>query len=173
MGYAKSYFVLKAFEEIGYAAYIYDVSPEQQNSALETLDDMVAGWNAIGIRLGYPLPSSAGQSSLDQDTNVPDSARLGLIAKLAIAIAPRFGKTVSAETKATAKQFYDNLLVQLAQPIEQRYPTTMPLGAGNKPWRWTAGPFVWRGPQPVQAGNDGNIDGFVSSGWVTGNINWT
>ncbi len=133
---------------------------------------MIAGWNAIGVRLGYPLPSSDGQSSLDQDTNVPDSARLGIIAKLAIAIAPRFGKTVSAETKAVAKQFYDNLLVQLAQPIPQRYPTTMPLGAGNKPWRWTQGPFVWpQRPPPLRSGNDGDI--YTGVGWVTGDINWT
>jgi len=74
MGYSKRQFVTAAFEEIGLASYVFDLNPEQMESALRRLDAMMADWNAKGIRLGYPLPSSPQNSDLDEQTNVPDSA---------------------------------------------------------------------------------------------------
>ena len=74
MGYTKRQFISAAFEEIGLASYVFDLQPEQLESALRRLDAMMADWNAKGIRLGYPLPSSPQDSSLDEETLVPDSA---------------------------------------------------------------------------------------------------
>lgn len=56
MGWTKRQFVTQAFEEIGLASYVFDLTPEQLDSALRRLDTMIASWNALGIRLGYPLP---------------------------------------------------------------------------------------------------------------------
>ncbi len=157
MSYTKRQFVTAALEEIGIASYVFDVQPEQLESALRRLDAMVAEWNAKGIRLGYPLPSSPQLSTLDEETLVPDSANEAIICALAIRIAPSYGKQVMAETKTTAKLGYDILLQRATFPLEQQMPSTLPSGAGNKPWRVYDNPFVRPPTDPVTAGPDGPI----------------
>jgi len=158
MGWTKRQFVTQAFEEIGLAAYVFDLTPEQLESALRRLDTMLATWNAKGIRLGYPLPSSPQDSSLDEQTGVPDSANEAIYVNLAIRLAPSFGKTPSVDTKATAKATYDGLLSLAAMPMEQQMPAHMPAGAGNKPWRNTDNPFLTPPVDPLLAGQDGPIE---------------
>lgn len=158
MGYTKRQFVSAAFEEIGLASYVFDLQPEQLQSALRRLDAMMADWNAKGIRLGYPLPSSPQDSDLDEETFVPDSAYEAIICSLGIRLAPSYGKQVMIETKTTAKQGYDILLQRATFPLEQQLPSTMPAGAGNKPWRVYDNPFVRPPYFPVDAGPDGPIE---------------
>jgi hypothetical protein len=157
MGYSKRQFVSAAFEEIGMAEYVFDLQPEQLQSALNRLDAMLAEWNAKGLRLGYSLPSSPQDSDLDEPTFAPDSAWEAIITNLAIRIAPGYGKAVSPDTKVTAKAAYNTLLQRAAFPLEQQLPETMPTGQGNKPWRWD-NPFVPRPVDPVDAGPDGPIE---------------
>lgn len=157
MGWTKRQFVTQAFEEIGLASYVFDLTPEQLQSALRRLDSMMASWNAKGIRLGYPIPSSPQNGDLDEETNVPDSANEAIYLNLATRIAPGFGKTVAVETKASAKMAYDTLLSRAAMPPEQQLPGTMPAGAGNKPWR-ADDPFLHQPVDPLLAGGDGPIE---------------
>jgi hypothetical protein len=157
MGYSKRQFISAAFEEIGMAEYVFDLQPEQLQSALNRLDAMLAEWNAKGLRLGYSLPSSPQDSDLDEPTFAPDSAWEAIITNLAIRIAPGYGKAVSPDTKVTAKAAYNTLLQRAAFPLEQQLPETMPTGQGNKPWRWD-NPFVPRPVDPVDAGPDGPIE---------------
>lgn len=157
MGWTKRQFVTQAFEEIGLAAYVFDLTPEQLESALRRLDTMLATWNAKGIRLGYPLPSSPQDSSLDEQTGVPDSANEAIYVNLAIRLAPSFGKTPSVDTKATAKATYDGLLSLAAMPMEMQMPSSLPVGAGNKPWNIDQ-PFVNPPVDPVLAGKDGPLE---------------
>ena len=158
MGYTKQQFISAAFEEIGLASYVFDLQPEQLESALRRLDAMMADWNAKGIRLGYPLPSSPQDSSLSEETLVPDSAYEAIICSLAIRLAPSFGKTVMVETKTTAKQGYDILLQRATFPLEKQLPATTPAGAGNKPWRVYDNPYVRPPYFPVDAGPDGPLE---------------
>lgn len=157
MGWTKKDFVIQAFEEIGYASYIYDAMPEQLDSLLRRLDAMMAAWNAKGIRVGFPLPASPNDSSLDQETNVPDSAYEAIYLNLAIKIAPSFGKAVAIDTKVAAKSAYDALLIKISQPIEMQYPNTLPAGTGNKPWRTNYRPFLNTPVDPLLAGEDDAI----------------
>lgn len=157
MGYSKRQFVAAAFEEIGLASYAFDLQPQQFESALRRLDAMMASWNALGIRLGYPLPSSPQFSDLDAQSEVPDSANEAIITNLAIKLAPGYGKQVMPETKSTAKETYNTLLSRAAVPMEQQLPSTMPSGAGNKPWRVYDDPFLRPPVDPVLAGQDGPI----------------
>jgi hypothetical protein len=158
MSYKKRQFISAAFEEIGLASYVFDLQPEQLQSALRRLDAMMADWNAKGIRLGYPLPSSPQDSDLDEDTLVPDSAYEAIICSLGIRLAPSYGKQVMIETKTTAKQGYDILLQRATFPLEKQLPATTPSGAGNKPWRVYDNPFVRPPYLPVNAGPDGPIE---------------
>lgn len=158
MGYTKRQFISASFEEIGLASYVFDLQPEQLQSALRRLDAMMADWNAKGIRLGYPLPSSPQDSDLDEETLVPDSAYEAIICSLGIRLAPSYGKQVMMETKTTAKQGYDILLQRAAFPLEKQLPATMPAGSGNKPWRVYDNPFVRPPVDPLLAGGDGQIE---------------
>lgn len=157
MAWTKRQFVTQAFEEIGLAAYVFDLTPEQLQSALLRLDAMMAGWNALGIRLGYPIPSNPDDSTLDEDSGVPDSANEAIYTNLGIKLAPSFGKTPSTETKTAAKAGYDLLLAKAAMPAEQQLLGSMPAGAGSKQW----GPdrtFLAPPSDPLAAGPDGAIE---------------
>ena len=158
MGWTKRQFIEQAFDEIGLASYVFDLGPEQMQSALRRLDMMMASWNALGLRLAYPLPSNPQDSDLDEETNVPDSANQAIYANLAIKLAPSYGKQVMPETKVSAKEAYNTLLSRAAMPMEQQMPGTMPSGAGNKSWRNYDDPFLQRPVDPVLAGQDGPID---------------
>jgi hypothetical protein len=158
MGYTKRQFILAAFEEIGLASYTFDLQPEQLESARKRLDAMIADWNGKGIRLGYPIPSSPEQGSIDEETFVPDSAYEAIICSLGIRLAPSYGKQVMPMTMATAKQGYDTLLQRATFPLEQQMPSTMPAGAGNKPWRVYDNPFLRPPVNPVQVGPDGPLE---------------
>ena len=157
MGYSKRQFIEAAFAEIGLASYAFDLQPEQLEAARQRLDAMMADWNGKGIRLGYPIPVSPQDGSIDEQTNVPDSAYETIICNLGIRLAPSYGKQVMNETKATAKQGYDTLMQRATAPLEQQFPNTMPSGAGNKPWRVYDNPFLRPPVNPVEAGPDGPL----------------
>lgn len=158
MGYSKRQFILAAFEEIGLASYAFDLQPEQMESALRRLDSMIADWNAGGIRLGYPLPSSPQYSDIDAQSEVPDSAYEAIITNLAIRIAPSYGREVMQDTRAAAKKSYNILLQRATRPIEMQFPDTLPAGAGNKPWNINYNPFLRTPEDPILVGPDGNLE---------------
>jgi hypothetical protein len=157
MGYSKQQFVTAAFEEIGMASYVFDLAPQDLQTALRRLDAMMAEWNAKGIRLAYPLPGSPQDASLTEPSNVPDSANEAIITNLAMRLSPSFGKIPSPVTLSTAKAGYNTLLSRAAMPGEQQLPGTMPAGAGWKTWRWGRGPFVDAPKDPVAVGGDSKL----------------
>tara|TARA_R110000796_G_scaffold30840_1_gene82161 strand:- start:2051 stop:2536 length:486 start_codon:yes stop_codon:yes gene_type:complete len=159
MAYTKRDIVDQAFEEIGLAGYVFDLQPQQLNSALRKLDMMMATWNSRGIRLGYPLPSSPNDSDLNEEVGVPDNAFEAMYLNLSVRISGGFGKTVSPETRSAAKLSYKELMANSALPIEMQLGNeTIPSGAGNKGWRYYNDPFL-RAPQnPLTVGSDGILD---------------
>jgi hypothetical protein len=159
MGWTKRQFITQAFEEIGLAAYVFDLTPEQLDSALRRMDAMVGGWNANGVRINYPLSSTPQSSNLDDDSGVPDFANEAIYLGLAVRLAPSFGKTVAPETKAFADMAYSNMANQVAIPTpERQMPQTMPRGQGTKPWRNFNNPFVYAPQKDILAGSDNPID---------------
>jgi hypothetical protein len=142
MSYTKRQFVEQAFSEIGLSGYVFDLTPEQLQTAMRQMDSMMSVWNSRGIRLGYPIPASPQNSDLDQETGVPDVANEAIYLNLAVRIAGGFGKAVTMEVKANARASYEALLSIAAMPREQQFPETLPAGAGTKPWRRYDNPFV-------------------------------
>ena len=158
MSWTKRQFVEAAFEEAGYAVYAFDLQAEQLESALRRLDAMMSTWNSIGIRVGYPLPASPGDSDLDAETGVPDSANEAIYTNLAIRIGPPLGKTISRETKVAAKSSYNALLSLSTKPEPMQLPSNMPAGAGNKKDTVDDRPFSSAPDDPVAAGDDAVFD---------------
>lgn len=140
MSYTKGELVNEALEELGLAAYEFDVDSEETESAMKKLDSMMAAWTLKGVNLGYPSSSLANGSDLDQKSNIPSYAVEAVRTNLAIKIAPGYGKNVSPDTKGTAKTALNSLYSMAAMPKEQQLPS-MPVGAGYKSeYAFSAGP---------------------------------
>lgn len=146
-----------AFECIGLAAYSYDIQPEQMESARRKLDSLMAQWNARGIRLGFPVPASPDDGDIDQETNLPDAAREAVYLNLAKRIAPGFGKQLTPETKAMARESFDALMVKAVAPLEMQMPADVPLGAGIKSWTGRA-TFTAEPEDTLMAGTDSPLE---------------
>jgi hypothetical protein len=156
MAYTCRQLVEAAFEEIGLASFSVDLQPDQLQSALRKLDMMMAEWNGKGIRLGYPIPSTALGNDLEASSNIPDSANNAVVTNLAVRLAPSYGKTVSMETKIAAKMGYDVLSARASKIPEYSISGMMPRGAGNKPWKNDT--FVTPADDPLLVGNDGELE---------------
>jgi hypothetical protein len=157
MSYSKRQFVEGALAEIGLSNYQFDVEPQQQELCLRRLDSMMAEWNSIGIRIGYPIPGSPENSDLDAETNVPDAANNAIETNLALRISPIFGRQPMPETTKAAKIGYDALLSWTSTPPEMVLPNTLPAGAGNKRIPGVISPFILETPKPIDGGQDGAI----------------
>ena len=158
MSYSKRQFVTGAYEELGLAASVYDMQPEDLQHALRRLDAMMAEWNGKGLRLSYPLPGSPEDSDLDVETNVPDAANETIITSLAIRLAPSFGKVVTQETKMIARKGYNTILVKSVQPPEMQFRDTLPVGAGNKEYGYNNRRFFPTNRDSLDVGPDSNLE---------------
>ena len=158
MGYSKRQFLEAAFTEIGLADYVFNLTAQELATALRRLDAMMAEWNERGLRLGYPLPLFPTQSDLDEQTGVPDRANEAIVCNLACRLAPSYGKQVLPGTMTTARGALNTILVRAAAPTPMRYPGTLPVGAGNKPWSTQGDPYMPHPVEPLLAGNDAPID---------------
>lgn len=158
MSYTKRQFVESAFEEAGLASYIFSLTADQLQSALRRLDGMMGVWDGKGIRVGWPLTASPDDSDLDTETGAPSSAVEAIYLNLAIRIAPMFGKTLSNDTQKNARQAYNALVARHTQPPVKNLPTTLPRGAGNKPWRNTRNEYISSPAQSLDTAFDGEIE---------------
>lgn len=159
MGWTKAELIGAAFEELGLAGYDFDLSPEEQASALRKADALAAAWNAVGIRIGYGLPSTPGGSNMNDQSGITDDAYEAFYTALAIRMAPSFGKTVSNETRTAAKRGYDTLLARaLSDPPRVQLPGTMIAGSGNRRFRGTIRPFIVPPGQEIAAGPDSDME---------------
>lgn len=158
MGWTKRQYVAQAFVEIGLADYLFDITPEELQTALIQLDSMMTKWNGRGVRLGWPAPTGQVDSDLDQETVINDAANEAIYCGLAVRIAPSYGKDIKQTTAFLAKEGYDLLLSLAARPMEKQLPTTMPAGAGNKPWRMNDNPFIRPACDPLLTGGDGTLE---------------
>lgn len=131
MSFSKRQFIQEAYGELNMASFVFDLDPDIIQRALRRLDSMMAEWNGRGIRLAYPIPTSPGDSDLDELTQVPDWANEAVILNLSVRLAPGHGKTVSPQTLAAAKNALDAVLARAAMPPEIQI-TGLPRGAGAK-----------------------------------------
>lgn len=159
MSWTKKRVIEGALEEIGLASYVFDAQAEELEGHLMKLDTMMAQWNIDGIRIGYPL-SSETQTSLSQDSSIPDWALDPVVTNLAKRIAPSYGKQVSRETKTSAKAGYDTLLARslALYPQERQFPGSLPVGAGNRKYRYRNENFMPKPSDPVDVGPDSILD---------------
>lgn len=99
----------------------------EYSDALDSLNSLMAAYEENGIRLGYTAVDNVAD-----EVTVPDGAIRGIVANLAIEVAPDYGGKVSA---ALVKQADEGLKVmrKIARPLvgNVSMPPTLPLGSGN------------------------------------------
>lgn len=153
----KRQIITEAFNFIGLAPVVYDLSPEQLESARRQLDSMMATWNAKGIRIGFPLSINPDSGDLDEEINLPDGCLEASYMELGKRLAPTYGKMLTPDHKSQAREAYQAMLAQLVTMPKMHMPSGFPLGAGvrrylNEP-SWSV-----KTEPPLLAGNDGEIE---------------
>lgn len=135
MSWTKRALIDEAYGELAMQGYVFDISPEEQQRAARRLEMMLGTWGADGIRVGYAFSADAGAVDLDEDSGVSLGAVETVTLNLAVRVAVGLGKQLNADTRRSASDGYQVLLRAAAMPQEQQLPGSMPIGAGNKPWR--------------------------------------
>ncbi|MDB4278434.1 packaged DNA stabilization gp4 family protein [Deltaproteobacteria bacterium] len=157
--WTKRQLIEQAFDELGLADYVFQLGPQPLESAMRKMDAMMGAWNAKGVRLGYPIPTSPDNSDLDDSSGLPDSANEAVFLNLAIRLAPSYGKVVSVATRQFAKLSLDGLMGLSGVPAQLQPRQGTVAGAGhwnNRRGRLT-NPFLSPPNDPLLAGNDGEI----------------
>lgn len=154
--WTKRQLIHQAYEEIGLASYVFDLQPEQEMSALRRLDAMMAEWDSIGVRLGYPVASEANGSDLDQSSGIPTWANSAVVNNLAMGLAGSVGKQPSVQLAKMAQSGYLALLSRSSVPRERRS-DRMLAGAGNKSV-WNQNFINTPDDDPLRSSGDGTLE---------------
>lgn len=102
------------------------LEPDEYQDGLDALNDMMAALQAQGIRLGYNR-----LCHLTDTVSIPDGAIRGVVANLALDLAPQFSGKVTA---ALIKQASDGMKAMRMLGVrigQSTLPSTLPTGAGN------------------------------------------
>jgi hypothetical protein len=133
--WTKQQLIEAAFGELALAHIVFDLDADTLESALLTLDSMMAEWSGLGISIGYALPATPDVSNIDDDSGIPDSANRPVYMNLAMQLAAGRGKALTPQTIATATRGYNTLLGAAVSPTSGQCSGLPRIGAGNKPWR--------------------------------------
>lgn len=144
MTWTKRAIVEEAYSELALAGYDFDLSADEMQTGLRRLDLMMAqlAGPGSGLRLSYNQGAGPTSGDLDDESGIPLYAVRAIVCQLAIELAAGFGKQVHPSTHAAARDGMQKILTAAAFPQEQQLPNTLPVGAGNKPWRTTGRPFM-------------------------------
>lgn len=125
MAYTGAQVIKAALQRILVQASEADLEADEYQDAILALNAMMASWESDGIRLGYtPIDSIA------DEITVPPGAIRGIIANLALEVAPDYNGVVSA---ALASQANDGMRICRklgVRIIPTQYPTNLPKGSG-------------------------------------------
>lgn len=125
----------QAFNECSLNGWEYDITPDEQDAALNRLDMLMWELRGRGIDVSYNFPAGIGQGALSEDLGCPDQAFFGLSILLALRLCPTMGKRLSAESRQAMNDAMKAVrsAASVLVPVARLAPGT-PIGSGNKPW---------------------------------------
>lgn len=104
-----------------------DLEPDEYQDYIFALNNYMLALDAEGISLGFTLVSNLGD-----EITVPTGALRGIIANMAIEVAPDYNGSISPGLIAAATSGM-NAMRRLGQRIQTtRLPSTLPVGSGNE-----------------------------------------
>ncbi len=103
-----------------------DLEPDEYQDYLFALNNYMLSLDAGGIALGFTEVSDLGD-----DVTVPTGALRGIIANVAIEVAPDYNGVVTAGLVKAAEEGME-VMRKLGQlVVSTAYPSTLPVGSGN------------------------------------------
>ena len=129
-----------------------DLQPDEYQDAIFSMNNFMLALDADGVSLGYTEVSDLGD-----DVTIPPGALRGLIANLAIEVAPDYNGVV---TPALQRAAVEGLKVMqklgVGKPIT-RLPCTLPIGSGNEADYYTTFHFYDCDEDDILAETTGSI----------------
>lgn len=106
---------------------VQPVTTNQLDKYILLLNNFMLGLEAENVILGYTPVTVSGD-----DVTVPDGALRGVIANMAVEIAPSYDGDVTPRLNEIAVTSLNQMRI-LGQTLEDtRYPSTLPIGSGNE-----------------------------------------
>src|SRR3990167_1650065 len=128
MGWSKLKLVKKAYGVFGLTSNEgFDLSAEQIQDGVSSMNAMMASWNIAGLRLGYPPDSE----EPEQDSGIPDWANQAVYLNLGIELAASIGREVSPRIASMALKAYQRISTRVNKP-RSKMRLSQPAGAGNR-----------------------------------------
>lgn len=159
MSWTKRLLVNKAYGDLALQGYVFDLTPDEIQDAILSMDSMMALWETQGIRVGYAMTTDPEAADPDQPSGLPDWMNMAVYKNLAIMMAASFGKAVPPSLAVAAKTAYDWVLGLIASnPPLMQYKGNLPQGAGWKQTNYMGGPFVVPPQNVLTTGPDGLLD---------------
>lgn len=118
----------EAFELLGMSGYNLDDSPEDSQSVLMSLDNMMAELQSNEINFGYLVAEDITESYLGDLAGIKRDAMSGISHKLAMRICNKFGKQPSPLLYKETDDAYNALLT--------RYQTIPELRSHSEQWHF-------------------------------------
>ena len=132
--------IKRALQKIGASSSVSEPDPEAVQTTFEALVDMLEDWAAQCIEIGVTIPTVPGD-----DLGEIAGTRNGITSNLAVLVSPDFDNG-----KQVVSQKLNSLAVTQLVMIKAKYQTftipkkvvssTLPVGQGNRRWRWDS-PF--------------------------------
>jgi hypothetical protein len=120
--------VLKAIlQEILVQAAESELESDEYQDTIFAMNNYMTALDANGVSLGYTIVGN-----LADEVTIPAGALQGLIANVAIMVAPQYGATVTAALAEKAKFGIKAMLKLGAGQSPMVHPSTLPYGSGNE-----------------------------------------
>ena len=119
--------VKQILNEINVRSVESELEADEIQDTLFALNAYMLTLDANGIKLGFTEVENLGDS-----ITVPGGAIMGIIANVAVMMAPTFGVTVSQETVVKAKIGLSAMRKLGVKINPSQYPQGLPIGSGNE-----------------------------------------
>lgn len=129
-----------------------ELEPDEYQDAIFALNNYMLDLDASGIQLGYTEVSSLGDT-----ITVPPGALRGIIANLAIEVAPDYnGQITPGLQKAAIEGLVTMRKIGVGKPVTS-FPDTLPTGAGNDWYNYQNSHFYNGSEADILAETTGSI----------------
>jgi hypothetical protein len=130
MRWLKRKLVQKAYNAVGLLSAEQELTPEEEDDGLDSLNAMMVQWDSEGVRLGYNP-----NGDLDSDPGIDPRAYRAVYLNLALELGASLGREIPPVVTIGATSGLSRLKSLVGKPIPMKLPSTTPLGAGHKGWR--------------------------------------
>jgi len=103
------------------------LEPDEFQDFIFSMNNYMSELDASGVQLGYTTVSDLGD-----EVTIPTGALRGLIANMAVEVAPDYNGVISAGLAKAARDGFNTMRLIGQSMGKSKYPCTLPIGSGNE-----------------------------------------